>query len=377
MKCEIIKDLLPAYCDCVCSLETAAEIEQHTQNCESCKKLLEDYRSDIEPLNKVEPEKPFRKIKRGIFRNKLVIAVLIILLAGILYAVGYLTYGQIVREPNIPSFETIISSQKAKKIVKKICAGDIDSAMENIEIYQTGVALFPNQNKIREYCRSNLTDFYEKYFKGRDLNVKTDKYSGYAQFSNEIGMVTSTDVQIYDGKSEILTICLIERTRGKFILYPTGFSSNLSNNYPDCETDVDTLRLALAPMEPTPILEAAIINNVSKRDNNFGLFANRFGETNEEKQILADRAIDLIDDMYCESAYYTNFRFDAENSRYLIDIGLTFQEKSSGKRVAYYRTIKLRSSTYRFEILPEFEPIIIDDGISAENLEKLKNLFVY
>ncbi|MDE6596023.1 MAG: zf-HC2 domain-containing protein, partial [Oscillospiraceae bacterium] len=29
MKCEIIRDLLPAYCDCVCSVETAAEIEQH------------------------------------------------------------------------------------------------------------------------------------------------------------------------------------------------------------------------------------------------------------------------------------------------------------------------------------------------------------
>ena len=80
MKCEIIKDLLPAYCDCVCSLETAVEIEQHTANCPDCKKLLENYRSDIEPLNKAEPEKPFRRIKRGIFRNKSIIAALILIL---------------------------------------------------------------------------------------------------------------------------------------------------------------------------------------------------------------------------------------------------------------------------------------------------------
>ncbi|MDE6747100.1 MAG: zf-HC2 domain-containing protein, partial [Oscillospiraceae bacterium] len=174
MKCEIIRDLLPAYCDCVCSVETAAEIEQHTANCEDCKKLLENYRSEVEPLNKVEPENPFRKIKRGISRNKLVIAVLVILLAGILFAVGYLTYGQIVKEPNQPSFETIIVSQKAKKIVKKLCSGDIDYVLENIEIHQTGEELWANQFEIRDYCRGVLTEFYETSLRGKKLKFEKD-----------------------------------------------------------------------------------------------------------------------------------------------------------------------------------------------------------
>ena len=374
MKCEIIKDLLPAYCDCVCSPETAAEIEQHTANCENCKKLLEDYRSDIEPLNKAEPEKPFRKIKRGIFRNKSIIAVLIIILIIVLSAVGYLTYGQIARSPNHPSFETIISSQKAKKLIKKYCEGDIDYVMENIEIYQTGVALLSDYNEVREHCRATLADFYEKHLKGRDLKVKLDGYSGYEWLAGESGTMPMTDVRICDGNSQVLTLCLMERTRGNFMMSTTSYSGDLGEEY---EKSIDTLDLALNPIEPTALLETAIINNVSKHTNNFGLVANRFGETNEEKRVLADRAIDLIDDMYCESAYYTNFRFDAENNRYLIDVGFIFQEKSSGKRVAYSRTIRLRSAKYRFEILLEFEPVIIDDGISAENLEKLKNLFVY
>ncbi|MDE5991988.1 MAG: zf-HC2 domain-containing protein, partial [Oscillospiraceae bacterium] len=236
MKCEIIKDLLPAYCDCVCSVETASEIEQHTANCADCKKLLEDYRSDIEPLNKVEPEKPFRRIKRGIFRNKLVIAVLVILLAGILGVVGYLTYGQIVRTFDILSFETIISSHKAKKLAEKICAGDIDSAMENIEIYQTRVALFDNQEEVREYCQTVLMDFYEKYLKGRDLNVKADLFHGYNQFMGESGMVSSTNIQIFDGHSEILSFCLVERTAGKFLMINTGYSSALGDG---CDTAVE------------------------------------------------------------------------------------------------------------------------------------------
>lgn len=375
MKCEIIKDLLPAYCDCVCSAETAAEIEQHTQGCENCKKLLENYRSDIKPAGG-EPDKPFRRIKRGIFRNKLVIAVLIIILAGILCAVGYLTYGQIVRSPNQPSFETIISSQKAKKIVEKYCEGDIDYVMENIDVYQTGIALVSNHQEVREHCHSALTDFYGRYLKGRDLNVKAGQNNGYDQLAGESGMVTSSDVRIYDGNTELLTFTMVERAGGKFIISITGYSGDIGN-YPACETDINTLELALAPMEPTPLVETAIINNVNKRAENFGLFANRFGETNEEKQILTDNTVSLIEDMYCESAYYTNFRFDAENSRYLIDIGFTFSEKSSGKRVAYSRTVRLRSPRYRFEILPEFEPVIIDDGISAENRQKLENLFEY
>lgn len=375
MKCEIIKDLLPAYCDCVCSAETAAEIESHTQGCENCKKLLENYRSDIRPAGG-EPDKPFRRIKRGIFQSKVTIVLLIIILAGVLGTVGYLTYGQIVREPDIPSFETIISSQKAKKIVEKYCHGDIDYVMENIDIYQTGVALIKNQEEVREYCRSTLTDFYEKYLKGRDLNVKTDQYNGYDQFAGESGMVTSSDVRIYDGNTALLTFTMFERAGGKFIISITGYSSDIGN-CPACETDINTLELALAPMEPTALLETAIINNVNRNTNNFGLFAKRFGETEEKQRLLTENAVSLIDDMYCESAYYTNFRFDAENSRYLIDIGFIFQEKSSGKRAAYLRTIRLRSPRYSFEILPEFEPVIIDDGISAENREKLENLFEY
>ena len=41
MKCEIIRDLLPAYCDEVCSEETAAEIKAHTAECSECRKMLE------------------------------------------------------------------------------------------------------------------------------------------------------------------------------------------------------------------------------------------------------------------------------------------------------------------------------------------------
>lgn len=372
MKCEIIKDLLPAYCDCVCSLETAAEIEQHTQNCPECRKLLEDYRSDIEPLNKSEPEKPFRRIKRGFFRNKSIIAALIILLVLVLSAVGYLTYGQIVRSPFHPSFETIISSQKAKKLTKKFCEGDIDYVMDNIQIYQTGVALYATDDEIGEYCRSVLADFYEKYLKGKNLQIKISNLSGYDCYQFENATDPMTVVQLFDGDIGIFALYIYEQSGGKFLMSCNGYCTDFIS-----EADVDLFNLALNPVEPRAAWEIAILNN-SKDLEHFGIITESFADTPEEKRILSENTSELMEAMECEKAYYSDFTFDAENSRYLINIGLIFREKASGKRVSYYRTLKLKASYtyYKFEILPEFEPVIFDDGISVENRERLENLFI-
>lgn len=371
MKCDIIRDLLPAYCDSVCSKEAAREIEEHTAVCADCQKLLDDYRSEISPPVG-SPEKPFRRIKRRIFRNKLVISALVIILAAILCTVGYLTYGQIARNFSNPSFETVISNIKAQKIVDRYCKGDIDYVMDHIEIYQTGVALFDNQEEVREHCRNELAKFYGKYLKDRDLNTKFQFTKGYTQFMGENGVLPLTDVTIFDGRSELLTFSVIERTAGKFYMCISGWCSDLGE---DCDKNIGTLDLALNPAEPTPVMQTAIINNVTKSTENFGLFANHFGETREERQTLNENAVLLTENMYCESAYYADFRFDSENDRYLIDIGFTFKEKSSGRRAAYSRTVRLKSTQYRFEILPEFELVVIDGGISPENLEKLENLF--
>lgn len=368
MKCEIIKDLLPAYCDCVCSLETAAEIEQHTASCENCKKLLEDYRSDIEPLNKGEPEKPFRKIKRGFFRNKLVIAALTILLAGILCTVGYLTYGQIVREANYQSFETIISSQKAKKLVKKFCEGDIDYVMENIEIHQQRAYIFNvDHNNIYDNCRTVISEFYEKYFKGKNFTVKADRYKSYNIFDTYSGTVPMTEVQICDGNSEILNIYLIEHVIGKFII-------NIdSNDTPISETDINALNFAVSP-EIVPVLgeiEKAVLNN---SQSSYLLFALHFGKTNEEIQRLCEKAAELMNgDITCENCYYSDFRFDSENKRFLADRICIFSENSSGKKIVHTQTLQVYCDS-EFTVLDEYKPEIIDEGVSPALREKLENL---
>lgn len=370
MKCEIIKDLLPAYCDCVCSLETAAEIESHTQNCESCKKLLEDYRSDVEPLNKSEPQKPFRKIKRVILRSKTAVISLIILLVTVLSAVGYLTYGQIVRRADHPSFETIISSQKAKKLVKKFCEGDIDYVMENIEIYQPSGNIFgAGHNNINNYCRNVVSEFYEKNFKGKSFAIKADHHNSYYNvFDTFAGTVPMTMVQIYDGNSEILDIYLFEHAKGKFVI-SLGYKST---GTPISEADIHAFNFAVFP-ENVPVLgeiEKASLNNPER---NYRLFAAHFGKTDEEIQRLCEKAEELMKEVTCENCHYSDWQFDSENQRFLTDRVCIFSENSSGRRIVHTQTLQIYSFS-GFTVLDEYKPDIIDEGVSPVLREKIEKM---
>lgn len=46
MNCDIIKDLLPLYCDGVCSDETAKAVEEHLTTCPTCCALLDEMRQE-------------------------------------------------------------------------------------------------------------------------------------------------------------------------------------------------------------------------------------------------------------------------------------------------------------------------------------------
>lgn len=376
MKCEIIRDLLPVYCDRICSEETAKEVEAHTASCENCKRLLDEYSSEIKSPRR-KPEKPFRRIKQKIFRSRLAVAILTAALAVILIVTGYLAYGQAVRRPEQPSFDTVITSVKAKKIAEKLCEGDIDYVMDNIDIYQTSAKLYDQQEEITEHCRRVLTDFQKKYLADRELTVKSDPNIGYAQFVYSNTASASAVIQIYDGDTDILSFLAVNSSKGKFYIFFLSWCGDISRDGSDCTDDIDTLHLALNPTEPTTddVIKANLINITPTVQGSYSSFAASFARTNEDREKLYDNLLELTKNMLCEQAYYTDFRFDAENSRYLVDIGLIFSEKNGGGRASFTTTLKLRAPGSCFEILPEFEPQIIDGGISDENYDKLKHLF--
>ncbi|MCR5074885.1 MAG: zf-HC2 domain-containing protein, partial [Ruminococcus sp.] len=52
MKCAIIKDLLPIYCDGLASDETREEVEKHIAECGDCKSVYENMKSAVTEIPK-------------------------------------------------------------------------------------------------------------------------------------------------------------------------------------------------------------------------------------------------------------------------------------------------------------------------------------
>lgn len=70
--CKIIEDLLPMYHDGICSEESAALIEEHLNECESCRQLLASLRGEIELKKEVPADdlKPLEEIQHQIIKEK-------------------------------------------------------------------------------------------------------------------------------------------------------------------------------------------------------------------------------------------------------------------------------------------------------------------
>lgn len=63
MKCEIIKDLLPVYCDGLASDETRNAVETHIAECKDCRALLSQMKESVPEVPKPDIQ-PMKKIKR-------------------------------------------------------------------------------------------------------------------------------------------------------------------------------------------------------------------------------------------------------------------------------------------------------------------------
>lgn len=65
MKCSIIRDLLPLYCDNLTSADSNEEIENHLRNCTECTEIYENIsREDITMTEQDKNIKPLKKVKK-------------------------------------------------------------------------------------------------------------------------------------------------------------------------------------------------------------------------------------------------------------------------------------------------------------------------
>ena len=88
MRCEIVKDLLPLYCDDTLSDVSKEEVEKHIAACDDCKMTYEEMKGgDIKLDFNLQNIEPLKKVRKKIKITKVIITALsaVFLLLGVAY----------------------------------------------------------------------------------------------------------------------------------------------------------------------------------------------------------------------------------------------------------------------------------------------------
>lgn len=184
LSCKVIEDMLPMYYDCVCSHESAVLIEEHLKDCEQCRQVLAELRSDIDiPEKEVDDIKPLKKIQKSYKKMRLrwVIAILCVLaLIPIAFFVGNDYRKQVVEY----SEEEALAH--ANVFMTRLVDGDYAEAFSDWDI----------ESKKHEWLRSD--DFEEKEL----VNLEVDGLNKFCEMGEKLevlgGIETFEFVRISD-----------------------------------------------------------------------------------------------------------------------------------------------------------------------------------
>lgn len=91
--CNIVGDLIPLYCDDMCSEESRSAVEEHTAECEKCRRLLESCSAELKNVSQktdIKSQKIIGRVRRKFLVTAVVssVAVLFAVLFGIYHLTG-------------------------------------------------------------------------------------------------------------------------------------------------------------------------------------------------------------------------------------------------------------------------------------------------
>ena len=182
MKCNVVRDLLPLYFDGLCSEETKAQLEEHIEHCEDCRKLKQNLEPEqavpVENQEWDKPISPFKKVKKKIQRKNILISlciVFILLLSGV---TAVLTYGQIAKKGY--SFELVYDALRFRQIGKQFAAGNIEPLYEvlsndyKLQDAESGLIqlAYPDSETYDADMKEAILEKYHQYFDGKHLAYK-------------------------------------------------------------------------------------------------------------------------------------------------------------------------------------------------------------
>lgn len=144
ISCDIVRDLLPLYCDNVCSEASSEAVRQHLEECEACRAVFEEMSAALAGENtETDVEAPVRRSMQALkkrFRWKRLITALIAVgcVAGLLCGAGYFVF---VRETPVTCSKDMFSVEQRDD--------------GTVEVMRQGNRFPPHSKLIMTICKEN------------------------------------------------------------------------------------------------------------------------------------------------------------------------------------------------------------------------------
>lgn len=190
--CNLIQDLLPLYLDGVCSEESKAIIEQHLSECPACKEyyasMCDAEEIVIAPPNaerEYQKAASFQAVKKKLLRKQiLIVAVSIVLLAGIFFA----AVGILKSSVNVVEYDNNISVS----MIDDSLIGRLNGSRETyIKIKRTTITMDGQEE--------NYLFYYVSATKWDNLTTNRDVFSEYVLCPADKGADRIDHVYYYTG----------------------------------------------------------------------------------------------------------------------------------------------------------------------------------
>lgn len=351
MTCEIIKDLLPLYADGICSEESAAQIKEHLEECEECRRKLEHYQASIAQKDTQDAKeddmlRPMKKVKRKLRRHKWLSVTLGIFLTILLAGLGVLTVGEI--NGHVISFTTCTNIIRLNYITHQLTKGNTDVLLNALsfrieDVYAVkGVSNFEDMKAYKEQVKKQMDEAYAYYFEGKDISVKLSdvEMQGYAYDDSSV-FVPSSSIYMYDfyeEKNHVLSMWFFDRD-GKYYIEESGLDDISAEHSPSFSS-------SSLPMEE--ILKEISRYAIKRRYDDFSqnkeiknstpltlLFRKFSDETDEENgysQDLRKRTIALYEKGWAVKEFmYTVDSYDEKLGRWFYKLLFVFENPETGE----------------------------------------------
>ena len=248
LNCKVIEDLIPLYCEGLCSDETRALVDAHIKDCDACRKLCKTTPQAALPEAETIPDeaKVFQKVNRKMKKNRLVSYGLLILVALLLLLLARMSAAQLHRskEDTFPSFESVFEQMHVRHLVKPIQNGDFSEITPLLSSLRNRNEDYAADHTYQDACRTAADMLNESYAaEYGNLKLKSVKtLSGYGDFGSAAGYdptFLQTSVSLIYENDRALFLYFIRSADGSYnIMADDSADHTFGEQYTDADTNI-------------------------------------------------------------------------------------------------------------------------------------------